>query len=325
MMNKESKIYIAGHNGMVGSAILRLLKREGYANLIVRTSRELDLICQQSVVDFFEKEKPEYVFLAAARVGGIKANFEYMADFTYQNLMIQNNLIHQSYIHGVKKLLFLGSTCIYPKKSPQPIKEEYLLSGYLESTNEGYALAKILGIKMCGYYRKQFGCDFIALMPTNLYGKGDHYNTENSHVISALITKIYDATQKGEDKVIIWGTGTPKREFLYVDDLADACLFTMQNHSGDEFLNVGTGKDISIMEVAKLISEIIGFKGEVVTDTSMPDGTPLKCSDVSRINTLGWKAKIGLKEGLEKTIALYQGIVKAKKDFADEQKERTHH
>ena len=308
-MNKNSKIYVAGHRGLVGSALVRLLQNKGYTNLVCRTSSELDLKDTQRVEKFFEQEPIEYVFVAAAKVGGIKANSEYMADFLYENTMIQNNLIHSSYKFGVKKLLFLGSSCIYPKNSPQPVKEEYLLDGKLEATNEGYAIAKIAGMKLCEYYKKQYGCDFISLMPSNLYGEGDHFNTDQSHVVSALITKIYDAKINGDKSVTIWGTGTPRREFLYVDDLAEACLFAMQNYSQSEFLNVGTGKDISILELAKMIAELVGYKGEIVTDTTKPDGTMLKRTDVQKINRLGWHAKISLREGLQKTIAYYKQII----------------
>lgn len=304
-MNTKSKIYIAGHRGMVGAAILRLLQKKGYENLVYKTSEALDLTNQKAVIDFFKKERPEYVFIAAAKVGGIKANSELMADFTYQNLMIQNNLIHNSHTFGVKKMLFLGSSCIYPKQSPQPIKEAYLLTGKLEPTNEGYALAKIAGMKMCSYYRKQYGCDFISLMPTNLYGEGDHFNTDQSHVVSALMGRIYQAKINDEKEVSIWGTGTPKREFLYVDDFAEACYFAMQNYSESDFLNVGTGKDLTILELAQIIAEIIGFKGKITNDPTKPDGTMRKLLDVSKINKLGWKAKISLKEGLEKTLRYY--------------------
>lgn len=304
-MNTKSKIYIAGHRGMVGAAILRLLQKKGYENLVYKTSQALDLTNQKAVIDFFKKERPEYVFIAAAKVGGIKANSELMADFTYQNLMIQNNLIHNSHTFGVKKMLFLGSSCIYPKQSPQPIKEAYLLTGKLEPTNEGYALAKIAGMKMCSYYRKQYGCDFISLMPTNLYGEGDHFHTDQSHVVSALMGRIYQAKINDEKEVSIWGTGTPKREFLYVDDFAEACYFAMQNYSESDFLNVGTGKDLTILELAQIIAEIIGFKGKITNDPTKPDGTMRKLLDVSKINKLGWKAKISLKEGLEKTLRYY--------------------
>ena len=304
-MHTKDKIYVAGHRGMVGASILRLLKKQGYQNIIYKTSEDLNLINQQEVVNFFEKERPEYVFIAAARVGGIKANSECMADFTYENLMIQNNLIHSAYKFNVKKLLFLGSSCIYPKEAPQPIKEDYLLSGKLEPTNEGYAVAKIAGMKLCRYYRKQYGCDFISLMPCNLYGEGDHFNTDQSHVVSALITRIYQAKINGDKNVVVWGTGLPKREFLYVDDFAQACLFAMKNYSQEQFLNVGTGKDITILELAQKIADIVGFRGAITTDPSKPDGTMRKLLDVSRINQLGWLASISLKEGLKKTVTYY--------------------
>ena len=307
-MNKNSKIYISGHRGLVGSAILRLLQKEGYNNLIYRTSQELDLTKQKSVLDFFEKEQFEYVFSAAAKVGGIKANSENMADFTYQNLMIQNNVIHSSYNFGVKKLLFLGSSCIYPENSPQPIKEEYLLNGKLEPTNEGYSIAKISGMKMCEYYRKQYGCDFISLMPTNIYGEGDHFDTDQSHVVSALISRMYKAKLNGDKNMTIWGTGRPRREFLYVDDLAQACLFVMQNYSDSQFLNVGTGKDIPILELTHLIAEIMEYKGEILTDPTKPDGMMLKRLDVTKINALGWAAETSLKDGLKKTVEYYKNL-----------------
>lgn len=305
-MNKNDCIYIAGHRGMVGSSILRLLKRKGFTNLIYRNSSSLDLTNQQAVVDFFKRERPKYVFVAAARVGGIMANFENMADFTYQNLMIQNNLIHNAYRFGVKKLLFLGSSCIYPKEAPQPLKEEYLLTGHLEPTNEGYALAKISGIKMCAYYRRQYGADFVSLMPTNLYGKNDNYDLNTSHVVAALIRKIHQAKLAQSSSVTIWGTGTPKREFLYVDDLAEACYFAMQHYSAEGFLNVGTGTDITILALAEMISEVVGFKGNILTDTTKPDGTMRKVMDVAKMNQLGWKAKVSLREGLERTYEYYK-------------------
>jgi len=299
MMYKNSKIYIAGHRGMVGSAIVRRLQAEGFFNLILKTRSTLDLTNQQAVTDFFQEEKPEYVFLAAARVGGIAANQNYPADFLYENLMIQNNVIQQSYESGVKKLMFLGSSCIYPKLAPQPIKEEYLLTGALEPTNEAYSLAKIVGLKLCETYRKQCGCDFISVMPTNLYGPGDNYDLENSHVLPALLRKFYEAVRDGKDEVVIWGTGKPRREFLHVDDLAEACYFLMQNYDGEYSLNIGTGKDISILELAELIKKLTGFEGEIIHDTSKPDGTPRKRLDISRIRELGWEAKISLQEGVK--------------------------
>ena len=301
-MNKNSKIYIAGHRGMAGSAILRRLQKEGYTNLVCRTSQELDLRNQQAVADFFSQEKPEYVFLAAAKVGGILANNTYKADFIYENLAIQNNVIHQSYKHAVKKLLFLGSSCIYPKFAPQPIKEEYLLTGTLEPTNEPYAIAKIAGIKMCQAYREQYGCNFISVMPTNLYGEGDNYDPQNSHVIAALIRKFYEAKRDGKPQVEIWGTGTPRREFLNADDLADACYFLMLHYDSPEIINIGVGEDISIKELALLIKEIVGYEGELFFDTSKPDGTPRKLLDVSKLHNLGWRHRIGLREGIEQVL-----------------------
>lgn len=300
-MEKTSKIYIAGHRGMVGSAIHRKLQQEGYANIVVKTSEELDLRNQWAVEKFFEKEKPEYVFLAAAKVGGILANNTYRAEFLYDNLMIQSNVIHSSYKYGVKKLLFLGSSCIYPKMCPQPMKEEYLLSGYLEPTNEPYAIAKIAGIKMCEAYRDQYHCNFISAMPTNLYGPNDNYDLNNSHVLPALIRKFHEAKIKKEPHVIVWGTGTPRRELMHVDDLADACLFLMKNYNEKKFVNVGTGKDISIAELAHRVKDIVGYKGNIVFDTSKPDGTPQKLLDLTYIHSLGWKHKIELEEGIKMT------------------------
>lgn len=297
-MEKDSKIYVAGHTGMVGSAILRKLEQEGYSNLILRTSKELDLLNQQSVINFFEKEKPEYVFLAGAKVGGIEANNTYRAQFLYENLMIQNNVIHQSYVHGVKKLLFLASSCIYPKLSPQPIKETYLLTGELEFTNEPYSIAKIAGVKMCENYNRQYGCDFISVMPTNLYGPNDNYDLETAHVLPALLRKFHEAKIGNNKTVEVWGSGKPKREFLHVDDLADACFHLMQTYRGNTSLNIGTGKDISIKELAELIREIVGYKGEIVWNRDKPDGTPRKLLDVSLIHELGWKHRIGLEEGI---------------------------
>jgi GDP-L-fucose synthase len=297
-MDITSKIYIAGHTGMVGSAIVRKLKREGFSNLVLRTSTELDLINQQSVINFFEKEKPEYVFLAAAKVGGIEANNTYRAQFLYENMMIQNNVIHQSYVHGVKKLLFLASSCIYPKLAPQPIKEAYLLTGELEFTNEPYSVAKIAGVKMCENYNRQYGCDFISVMPTNLYGPNDNYNLETAHVLPALLRKFHEVKMKEEKTVEVWGTGKPLREFLHVDDLADACFHLMQNYWGNTSVNIGTGKDISIKELAELIREIVGYKGEINWNASKPDGTPRKLLDVSLIHGLGWKHTIELEKGI---------------------------
>ncbi|PTS93738.1 GDP-fucose synthetase, partial [Flavobacterium sp. HMWF030] len=292
-------IYIAGHRGMVGSAILRHLKAEGYNNFILKTSSELDLRNQQAVADFFEKEKPEYVFLAAAKVGGIIANNTYRGDFIYENLMIQNNVIHQSYVNEVKKLMFLGSSCIYPKMAPQPLKEEYMLTGELEPTNEPYAIAKIAGIKMCDAYRDQFGCNFISVMPTNLYGPNDNYDLKNSHVLPAMLRKFITAKRNGNTSVTIWGTGSPKREFLHADDLAEACLYLMENYNEQGLVNIGVGEDISILDLAILVKKIVGFEGEILTDTSKPDGTPRKLMDVSKLNSFGWKAKITLEAGIQ--------------------------
>lgn len=300
-MNKDSKIYVAGHRGMVGSAILRKLQKEGYSNIITKTSQELDLRIQKDVDDFFKLEKPEYVFLAAAKVGGILANNTYRAEFIYDNLMIQSNVIHSAYKYGVKKLLFLGSSCIYPKYAPQPMKEEYLLSGYLEPTNEPYAIAKITGIKMCEAYRHQYGCNFISAMPTNLYGPNDNYDLNNSHVLPALIRKFHEAKIYSKKEVIVWGTGNPRREFMHVDDLADACLFLMLNYNDSQFVNVGTGKDISIRELAELIKTIVGYEGNIIFDTTKPDGTPRKLLDLNYMHSLGWHHKIELEEGIKMT------------------------
>jgi GDP-L-fucose synthase len=302
MMKKDSKIFIAGHRGLVGSAILRKLRTEGYTNLLVRTSSEVDLRNQQAVVDLFEAEKPEYVFMSAAKVGGIVANNTYRADFLYENLMIESNVIHQSYVHGVKKLLFLGSSCIYPKFAPQPLKEESLLSGFLEETNEPYAIAKIAGIKLCETYRQQYGCDFISAMPTNLYGPNDNYDLTNSHVIPALIRKFIEAKVQNKSTVEIWGSGKPLREFLHVDDLADACLFLMQKYSDIGFVNVGSGVELSIADLAKLIGTLVGYDGQLTFNTSRPDGTPRKLMDVSRLASMGWKYSISLEEGLKRVI-----------------------
>ena len=299
-MEKNAKIYIAGHRGMAGSAILRKLTKEGYQNFILETSKELDLRNQSAVEAFFEQEKPEYVFLAAAKVGGILANNTYRADFLYENLMIQNNIIHQSFVHKVKKLMFLGSSCIYPKLAPQPLKEDYLLTGALESTNEPYAIAKIAGIKMCESYRLQYGCNFISVMPTNLYGEGDNYDLQKSHVLPALIRKFHEAKQQNMPFVEVWGTGAPLREFMNVEDLADACVFLMNNYDQPEIINIGVGEDLSIKELAMLVKEIVGFVGELRFDTSKPDGTPRKLMDTSKINNLGWKASISLKDGIKK-------------------------
>lgn len=306
MMEKSSKIYVAGHRGMVGSAIVRRLKSEGYLNLVLQTSSEVDLRNQGAVERFFATEKPEYVFLAAAKVGGIMANNTYRADFLYDNLMIESNVIHQSHVHRVKKLLFLGSSCIYPKLAPQPLKEDYLLSGYLEATNEPYAVAKIAGIKLCENYRRQYGCDFISAMPTNLYGPNDNYDLNNSHVIPALIRKFHQARLTNSPAVQVWGSGKPLREFLHVDDLADACLFLMENYSKDSFLNIGSGVDISINDLARLIKRIACFTGDVVFDDTKPDGTPRKLMDVSKIRSMGWSPKIDLEAGLRSVIKDFQ-------------------
>ena len=307
-MEKTSKIYVAGHRGMVGSAIVRKLQTEGYNNLVLRTSLELDLRNQAAVEKFFETEKPEYVFLAAARVGGIMANNTYRADFLYENLMIESNVIHQSYVHKVKKLLFLGSSCIYPKLAPQPLKEEYLLSGYLEETNEPYAIAKIAGIKLCENYRRQYGCDFISAMPTNLYGPNDNYDLNNSHVIPALIRKFHEAKMNNSPAVEVWGSGKPLREFMHVDDLADACYFLMKNYSDLQFVNIGSEEEISIKELTGLIREIVEFKGEIKWDTSKPDGSPRKLMNVDHLRTLNWRPKIGFKEGIEGVVHEFSEI-----------------
>lgn len=299
-MEKTSKIYIAGHRGMVGSSILRALKAKGYSNFLLKSSAELDLRNQQAVADFFAAEKPDYVFLAAAKVGGIVANNTFRADFIYENMMIQSNVIHQAYLNGVKKLLFLGSSCIYPKLAPQPLKEEYLLTGLLEPTNEPYAIAKIAGIKMCDAYREQYGCNFISVMPTNLYGPNDNYDLNNSHVLPALLRKFITAKNEGATSVIIWGTGSPLREFLHADDLADACLFLMETHNDSGLVNIGVGEDISILDLAKMVKQIVGFEGDILTDTTKPDGTPRKLMDVSKITNLGWKASISLEDGIQK-------------------------
>jgi GDP-L-fucose synthase len=302
----SSKIYIAGHRGMVGSAIKRKLEQEGFTNIITRTSSELDLRDQKVVANFFEQEKPEYVFVAAAKVGGILANNEYRAEFIYDNLAMEINIIHSAYLNKVKKLLFLGSSCIYPKMAPQPLKEEYLLTGLLEPTNEPYALAKIAGIKMCEAYRDQYGCNFISAMPTNLYGPGDNFNLHTSHVLPALISKFHTAKVNNEEEVVVWGTGTPLREFMYADDLADACFFLMQNYNEKLFINVGTGEEVTIGSLAAMIAEVTGYEGRIVFDTTKPDGTLRKLMDSSRLHDLGWNHQIRLKEGLEKAYKYFQ-------------------
>ena len=297
-MKKTSRIYVAGHRGMVGSAIVRKLQQTGHTNLILKTHKELDLTRQLEVENFFNEEKPEYVFLAAAKVGGIHANNTYRADFIYNNLMIESNIINSSWKFGVKKLLFLGSSCIYPKLSPQPLKEEYLLSNYLEKTNEPYAIAKISGIKLCESYNIQYGTNFISGMPTNLYGPNDNYDLNNSHVLPALISKFHDAKASSRSEVEVWGSGTPLREFLHVDDLVDACYFLMENYNDNEIVNIGSGREITIKDLANLISEIVGFEGKIVFNTEKPDGTPRKLLDVSKLKKLGWSSKISLEEGI---------------------------
>jgi GDP-L-fucose synthase len=299
-VNKTDKIYIAGHRGMVGSAIVRKLQKEGFNNLMLRTSAEVDLRNQQAVQAFMEQEKPDYVFLAAAKVGGILANDTFRAEFIYENIMIQSNIIHTAWLNGVTKLMFLGSSCIYPKLAPQPLKEEYLLTGELEATNEPYAIAKIAGIKMCDAYRSQYGCNFISVMPTNLYGPNDNYSLETSHVLPALIRKFHEAKQKSEPSVVMWGTGTPRREFLHADDLANACYFLMQQFNEPGLVNIGTGEDIMIKDLALLIKDVVGYAGNIEHDLSKPDGTPRKLMDVQKLHNLGWKAQIGLREGIEK-------------------------
>mgnify|MGYP006163811555 CR=1 FL=1 len=301
-MLKTAKIFVAGSRGMVGSAIVRNLEQNGFTNIITKSSKELDLRNQQAVFEFFETEKPEYVFLAAAKVGGIHANNTYPAEFIYDNMMIQNNVIHAAYLNQVEKLFFLGSSCIYPKFAPQPLKEEYLLTGALEPTNEAYAIAKISGLKMCEFYKKQYGCNFISAMPTNLYGINDNFNLQNSHVLPALLRKFIEAKQNNASEVVVWGSGTPMREFLFVDDLAEACVFLMQNYNDAETVNIGTGEDVTIKELAETIKKTVGFEGELVFDATKPDGTPRKLLDVSKINNLGWKHKVNLQEGIEKTL-----------------------
>lgn len=308
-MEKSAKIYIAGHRGMVGSAIFRKLEKEGYTNIVTRLSSAIDLRNLSEVAQFFEQEKPEYVFLAAAKVGGIMANNTYRAEFLYDNLQIQNNVIHSSYLNGVKKLMFLGSSCIYPKLAPQPLKEEYLLTGPLEPTNEPYAIAKIAGIKMCDAYRAQYGCHFISVMPTNLYGYNDNYHPQNSHVLPALIRRFHEAKEQNLPDVTIWGTGSPKREFLFADDLAEACFYLMQHYDEEGLVNIGTGEDISIKDLAVLIKGIIGYEGAIKFDTSKPDGTPRKLMDVSKLHNKGWKHKIELSEGIK---LAYQDFLSSK-------------
>lgn len=318
-MEKQDKIYVAGHRGMVGSAIVRRLQKDGYTNIVTRTSKELDLKEQQAVRDFFAKEKPDVVVLAAAKVGGIHANNVYRAQFLYENLMIESNIIHAAHVNGVKKLLFLGSSCIYPKMAPQPLKEESLLTGLLEQTNEPYAIAKIAGIKLAESYRRQYGCNFISAMPTNLYGPNDNYDLNNSHVLPALIRKFHTAKVTHAPSVEVWGTGAPMREFLHVDDLADACFFLLQNYNEEMFVNIGTGEDLTIKALAEMIKDIVGYTGELKWNTEKPDGTPRKLMDVSRLHNLGWKHRIGLREGITAVYAEFakdfekmeQGVAKA--------------
>ena len=297
-MEKNSKIYVAGHKGLVGSALVRNLEAKGYTNIIGRTFEELNLTIQADVNKFFEEEKPEYVILAAARVGGIHANNTYPAEFIYDNLMIQNNVIKAAHDHGVKKLLFLGSTCIYPKLAPQPIKEEYLLTGALEETNEAYAIAKIAGLEMCKFFKRQYGDNFISCMPTNLYGPNDNFDLQSSHVLPALIRKFHEAKVNNQPTVEVWGTGTPLREFIYVDDMADACIFLMENYDGEQHVNIGTGEEVSIRQLAEAVKEVVGFEGELVFNTNMPDGTPRKLTVVDKLHGLGWKHKVSLNQGI---------------------------
>ncbi len=298
-MDRNAKIYVAGHKGLVGSAIVRNLKKRGYKNIITRTHGELDLKNQKAVEEFWREEEPEYVYLAAAKVGGILANDQYPADFIYENLMIQNNVIKAAHDFNAKKLLFLGSTCIYPKNAPQPIKEEYLLSGFLEPTNEAYAIAKIAGLEMCKFFKRQYGDNFISCMPTNLYGPYDNFDLKSSHVLPALIRKFHEAKEEGKPSVEVWGTGTPLREFLHVDDMADACIFLMENYNGEEHVNIGTGEEVSIKRLAETVKEIIGYKGQLLFNSDKPDGTPRKLTDITKLHELGWKHSINLKEGIE--------------------------
>lgn len=298
-MDRNAKIYVAGHKGLVGSAIVRNLKKRGYKNIITRTHGELDLKNQKTVEEFWRDEEPEYVYLAAAKVGGILANDQYPADFIYENLMIQNNVIKAAHDFNAKKLLFLGSTCIYPKNAPQPIKEEYLLSGFLEPTNEAYAIAKIAGLEMCKFFKRQYGDNFISCMPTNLYGPYDNFDLKSSHVLPALIRKFHEAKEEGKPSVEVWGTGTPLREFLHVDDMADACIFLMENYNGEEHVNIGTGEEVSIKQLAETVKEIIGYKGELLFNSDKPDGTPRKLTDITKLHELGWKHSINLREGIE--------------------------
>lgn len=310
---KNKKVFVAGGTGMVGSAIIRSLRKNGFTNIIAPSSSELDLTSQVKVEDFFASQKPEFVYLAAAKVGGIFANNEFPADFIYSNLCIQNNVIHSSYKNGAEKLLFLGSSCIYPKMTQQPIKEEYLLTGALEATNEAYAIAKIAGLKMCEFYNRQYGTNYISAMPTNLYGPGDNYNLQNAHVLPALIRKFHEAKNSGTDKVVVWGTGTPLREFMHVDDLADACIFLMTNYNENAFVNVGSGVEISIRSLAELVKSVVGFEGDLVFDETKPNGTPRKLMDSSRLHQMGWNHKISLEEGLKSTYDAFK-VAKAYRD-----------
>ncbi len=310
MISKTQRIYVAGHNGMVGSAIVRLLNERGFTNLILKAHKELDLCDQAAVEDFFKKEKPDVVILAAARVGGIKANMEHLAEFLYENLLIQANVIHQSYIHGVERLCFLGSSCIYPRECPQPIKEEYLMTGPLEPTNEGYAIAKIAGMKMVDFYRRQYGVDWISVMPCNLYGTNDSFDLNTSHVISALVKKFVDAADSGSDHVEVWGTGVARREFLHVDDAADGILFALENYHQDGHINLGSGEDVTIRELVEIVQKESGFTGRIVWDSAKPDGMLKKCMDVSKIGALGWSPKIALREGIGKTVREYRALKK---------------
>ena len=309
-MEKKSKIYVAGHRGLVGSAIIRNLESKGYTNIISKIHKELDLTDQQAVRKFFEAERPEYVILAAAKVGGIYANDTYPADFIYTNLMIQNNVIKAAHDYKVKKLLFLGSTCIYPKMAPQPMKEEYLLSGYLEPTNEAYAIAKIAGLKMCQFFKRQYGDNFISCMPTNLYGPHDNYDLNNSHVMPALIRKFHEGKVNNLAQVEVWGTGKPLREFLYVDDMADACVFLMENYDGEEHVNIGTGEEVSIGQLAELVKEVVGFEGELVFNAEKPDGTMRKLTDVGKLHGLGWRHEVGLRSGVERAYGWFRENLK---------------
>lgn len=307
-MEKSAKIYVAGHNGLVGSAVVRNLTQKGYSNIVGKSSKELDLTNQKDVMEFFENEKPEYVILAAAKVGGIHANNTYPAQFIYENLMIETNIIHSAYKCNVKKLLFLGSSCIYPKLCPQPIKEEYLLTGPLEETNEAYAIAKICGIELCKFYRRQYGCDFISAMPTNLYGINDNFDLASSHVLPALIRKFHEAKISGQKEVVLWGTGRPRREFLYVDDLADALCFLLENYSGESHVNIGSGVDLEIKELANIVKNIVGFEGEIVNDLSKPDGTPQKLLDVSFLKSLGWEYRTKIESGIKSVYTWYEAL-----------------